>query len=302
MTCYRPVDAFRPLDGGAISFREIKNAREIKIKCGQCIGCRLERQEMWAVRCYAESKMHPVSSFVTLTYDDDHYPMHGSLNYRHFQLFMYRLRKKFGPVRFFMCGEYGEQLERPHYHALLFGLDFADKYVANSIRSTSVVYRSPTLERMWNHGFSSIGDVTFASARYCAAYTTKKVTGKMADDHYTRVDTRTGELVRVEPEFSRMSLKPGIGASWLEMYWKDLYSRGYDAVIINGRKTRIPRYFDKRMDTIRPLLMDEVEFDRALRGESHAEDRTRERLAVREAVEVARMSFDKQRKGVENAI
>ena len=37
--------------------------------------------------------MHMFNSFVTLTYDDDHLPEYNSLNYKHFQDFMKRLRK-----------------------------------------------------------------------------------------------------------------------------------------------------------------------------------------------------------------
>ncbi|QXP08592.1 MAG: replication initiator protein [Arizlama microvirus] len=251
---------------------------------------------MWAVRCYAESKCHAFNSFITLTYNEDNLPMHGSLKYKDFQRFMYRLRKKFGPVRFFMCGEYGENFDRPHYHALLFGLHFSDRVPANGLCSKDVVYRSESLEKLWPFGFSSIGEVNFATARYCATYCVKKVTGPLAEDHYKRVDTRTGEIVSVVPEFAHMSLRPGIGFNWLEQYWRDLYLRGYDAVIINGRKTRIPRYFDKKMDDIRPLLMDDVEFDRALRGMDRLEDRTFERLAVREQVEYARVNFNNERR------
>ena len=122
MACYKPIEAFKDLAGGPVRFHEFKNSRRVQLKCGQCIGCRLERQEMWAVRCYAESRCHARNSFITLTYSPENYPMHGSLTYQDFQKFMYRLRRKYGPVRFFMAGEYGEQLERPHYHALLFGL------------------------------------------------------------------------------------------------------------------------------------------------------------------------------------
>ena len=295
MACYRPVVAWKPLDGGAISFSEMKDCREIRIKCGQCIGCRLERREFWTIRCYLESKMHRDNCFVTLTYDEAHYPQYGSLCYRDFQLFAKRLRAKVGPFRFFMCGEYGDELDRPHYHALFFGLDFSDKYKCNSIRSSFAVYRSETLESCWTHGFSSIGDVSYASARYCAAYTTKKVTGDLADSYYSRVVSDTGEIVRLEPEFAHMSLRPGIGLPWLERYWKDLYTKGHNAVIVNGEKKRIPRYFDRKMDEIVPLLMDEVEFERYNESLKYSGDNTPDRLAVREQVELARVAFNKDR-------
>ena len=77
-----------------------------------------------AVRCMHEASMHMFNSFVTLTYDDNHLPEYNSLNYKHFQDFMKRLRKSNNGVRFYMCGEYGEDFSRPHYHALLFNCFF----------------------------------------------------------------------------------------------------------------------------------------------------------------------------------
>jgi hypothetical protein len=296
VTCYRPMDAWAPLDGGPISFSEIKDSREIRLKCGNCLGCRLERRDMWALRCYCESKMHRDNCFITLTYDDEHLPMHGSLCYRDFQLFMMRLRKRCGSgIRFFMCGEYGENFDRPHFHALLFGHRFDDITPANGVFSHSRCYRSETLEKLWTKGFSTVGEVTFASARYTAAYCVKKVTGPLAEEHYKRVDTRTGEIVTVTPEFAHMSLKPGIGFTYLEKYWRDMYMTGHNAVIVDGKKKKIPRYFDKRMDDLLPLFMDDIEFQRQLAAEPFAVDNTRERLQVREIVESARVKFEKSK-------
>ena len=56
--------------------------------------------------------MHMFNSFVTLTYDDDHLPEYNSLNYKHFQDFMKRLRKSHNGVRFYMCGEYGPIVDK----------------------------------------------------------------------------------------------------------------------------------------------------------------------------------------------
>lgn len=297
MPCYRPVSVFKPLAGGSVSFKEVRNCREIKIKCGQCIGCRIDKRDMWAVRCYAESKCHENNSFITLTYDEEHFPQHGSLSYRDWQLFAHRMRKKLGPFRFFVCGEYGEELSRPHFHALVFGLDFADKFKCNSVFSVDTVYRSPTLEKLWPFGFSTIGSVTFESARYCAAYICKKRSATNSGDYYSRVDPSTGEIVQLEPEFARMSLKPGIGAVWLERYWRDIYATGHGGVVINGTKHRAPVYFDKRMkDSADSLTYEEYRLSQELEAQKYALDNTPARLAVREAVAIGKRNFDNQRK------
>ena len=89
----------------------------------------MKRSREWAIRCVHEASLNDVNCFLTLTYDDDHVPAGLSLFYPDFQAFMKRLRARFSNVRvrFYMCGEYGDNFDRPHYHALLFGFDFLDK-------------------------------------------------------------------------------------------------------------------------------------------------------------------------------
>ena len=197
MPCYRPVTAFKPLEGGPIFFSEKKNCVEIKISCGQCIGCRIRKREEWAVRIYAESKMHKRNSFVTFTYDEEHVPDDYSLKYRDMQMLHKRMRKKWGPFRFFCAGEYGDQFGRPHYHAIYFGLDFDDKLKSNSVYAGTDVYESEELNGCWGKGRCVIGEVTYESSRYCAVYTTKRISGDLADSHYLRVSPITGEYVHV---------------------------------------------------------------------------------------------------------
>ena len=106
-----------------------KGVEVIKLPCGQCIGCRIDRTKQWAIRCIHESKLHNKNCFITLTFNDEHLDSAGSLQKRDFQLFMKRLRKRFpnDNIRYYHCGEYGEQLNRPHHHACLFNFDFPDK-------------------------------------------------------------------------------------------------------------------------------------------------------------------------------
>jgi len=290
VACFHPVCVWRTHEG-EIKFSEPRDYRDqLEIPCGQCVGCRLERSRQWAVRCMHETQMHQHSSFVTLTYDDEH--VSPSLHYPDFQDFMKRLRKKFGRVRFYMCGEYGEQFSRPHFHACLFGVFFRDRVPWKSLDSGSTLYRSATLEKLWPFGFSSVGDVTFESAAYVARYVMKKVTGDRADLHYLRVDTRTGEEISLVPEFNRMSLKPGVGADWFRKYLEEVIVR--DGVVVNGRVTRVPRYYDVMMEKIDGWVLDEIKFARLSKALAAAGDSTPERLAVRESVASARLKFKKR--------
>lgn len=285
MACYRPLTAWQ-LEDGTVVFRE-RGAilRELTLPCGRCVGCRLDRALEWSLRCMHEAQLHEFSSFVTLTYEDD--PI--SLRYRDFQLFMKRLRKAHGPVRFFMAGEYGEQLGRPHFHALLFGIFFADRSVFSQ-SGANTLYRSPELERLWPHGHSSIGDVTMESAGYVARYSLKKVTGSQAEQHYVRFHPYTGELVPVVPEFSRMSLRPGIGYGFYERYRSDMTGEKHDGVVLaGGRRVSTPKYYDKVLERNNPEMFDNIKQLRYDNREASVDDSS-DRLAVREYVQQAALA------------
>ena len=142
MPCFHPLRAFKT-SAGEVVFTE--HARydivtQLSLPCGQCSGCRLERSRQWAMRCVHEAAAYDCNAFITLTYDEENLPADGSLNYDHFQLFMKRLRKAIEPnkVRFYMCGEYGEENGRPHFHACLFGYDFPDKVMLSVLVLVSV--------------------------------------------------------------------------------------------------------------------------------------------------------------------
>lgn len=293
MPCYHPITAFQCVDGSIVFTDNLKRndvSRRLSLPCGRCVGCRLERSRQWAVRCMHEASLYDHNVFVTLTYDQEHLPEYNSLDYRHFQLFMKRLRKAFAPIniRFYMCGEYGEDFSRPHYHACLFNCFFPDRRRISSGGSGATLYRSDLLSSLWPYGFSSIGDVTFESAAYVARYVMKKVTGDAAESHYTTVDPETGEISRRVPEFNKMSLKPGIGAGWFDKYAKDVYPRDY--VVSRGTEAKPPRFYDKLLDKKFPDLVDEVKFLRYTDAQTRLEDESDERLRDREIVALSRVS------------
>lgn len=262
---------------------------ELEIPCGQCVGCRLERSRQWAMRCVHEAQMHENNCFITLTYDDDHLPVNGSLNKKHYQDFMKRLRKYLGDqkVRYFHCGEYGEKYLRPHYHAIIFGYDFPDKE-AYSQRNGNINYTSKTLTRLWSNGLAVIGDVTFESAAYVARYVMKKRTGEDAKAHYTRVIEDTGQVVQVEPEYTTMSRRPGIGSAWYEKFKSDAYPK--DFITLNGKKMRPPKAYDNTFEVEDPEGFEKMKIKRVKKAKENAQtdeqryERTLWRLREKETV------------------
>lgn len=284
MECYHPLTAFQ-LTNGSVVFAERGDVyRTLSLPCGQCIGCRLLRARTWAIRCMHEAACWERNVFITLTYENE--PENGDLCYRDFQLFMKRLRRQAKrPVRFFACGEYGEQFSRPHFHACLFNYDFVDKKRWSHTPLGHVVYTSPLLSSLWPFGFSTLGDVTLESAGYVARYCLKKVTGRDANAHYAMLNVETGELFNRTPEFAHMSLKPAIGSLWLGKWFTDVYPKG--KVLANGKKVKAPRYYDKIFQKLCPEAFELLQEQRYLDSLKNAPEKTQKRLDVKEQVTIA---------------
>lgn len=283
--------------------------RPIDLPCGRCVGCRDRRAREWALRCVHEAQMHTHNSFITLTYSPEDLPNDGGLRIGDFQRFCKRLRKRMGAFRFYHCGEYGEQNLRPHYHAILFGLDFHQDRV--QVQATPYPrFRSETLTEIWGLGHTDIGSVTYESAAYVARYVHKgsssgaRLQADSTDvvDKYTRVDPATGETWQVPPEYSTMSRggrggQGGIGAPWFRKYHGDVYPS--DQVVHNGRKFPVPRFYDEQFLTLQSNGSDESRRaaedvlkdikDARARVAGGSKENSSERLAVRERCAVARL-------------
>lgn len=230
--------------------------------------------------------MHEINVFVTLTYDDEHLPADGSLVKRDLQLFLKRLRKEHEPakLRYYACGEYGETTLRPHYHAILFGIDFADKRKHSVGKRGDDLFISETLDKIWGLGHCYIGRVTYKSAGYVARYCLKKVNGQKASDHYQ------GR----EPEFALMSLKPGIGATWFDKNNADVFPS--DFMVLEGKKVPPSRFYTDRFKDMDEAKHASIKAKRIERMRKYRKDLTPARLKVREEVTAARVKTYQQRK------
>lgn len=305
MPCTYPLTAYRLQGQTALGFNphDPRVVSQLSVPCSQCIMCRLGRACGNGIRCMHEASMYGPGGtdnmFLTLTYEDGKLPPFGTLVPRDVQLFIKRLRKAIYPAqcRFYGCGEYGEKLARPHYHLLIFGYRFADMSYWKKSGCGEKLYVSAQLRKLWPFGDHYIGAVTFASAAYVARYCLDVVNGDEGKEYYRIIDpatgrdvidSETGEIMRYCPQFSRMSLKPGIGASWLAKYRQQTFAHDY--IIIDGRKMPVPKYYDEILSRSDPEKLECLKLDRAIRAEASAAERTSERRIVHEAVKVASMN------------
>lgn len=267
MACHYPLQAFQPIQGGKLIFDPTKagDARPIEIRCGRCLGCRLARAKEWSVRLQHEQMMHDSSSFVTLTYADEHLPPHGALQYSDVQKFFRRLRKAGERFRYFVAGEYGSELRRPHYHVLLFGPSWTDRLPWHRSANGEMNFISERLTRLWGHGHTEVADVTPANIAYTARYCLEKAYSREDQSQYERgFDPATGEVIRVPSEFIRMSLKPGIGGNWYSEFSEDLH-RVDSAIARGGVRSGVPRYYQNRLRRLDAHRAEEIEVEREAR-------------------------------------
>lgn len=285
MPCFFPMQATFSLrdDGKKSLVFSNTNARLFKegvkpsgdnnltLPCGKCMGCRIERSRQWAIRCMHEAKCHEQNCFVTLTYAPEFLPEGGNLVRKHLQDFIKRLRNTFvgKSIRYYYCGEYGDKLDRPHYHLCLFGHDFSDKKQLSK-RNGNWIYTSEILSKLWPFGHASVGAFTYETAAYVARYVTKKICGDQSKEHY---GNKT-------PEFGGMSLKPGIGAKWFEKYGEtDVMP--HDNIIVKAKEAKVPRYYDILMERKDPERFVKIKEARKEFGKLVEFDNTADRLAVK---------------------
>ena len=207
---------------------------DVPVPCGKCPPCLVRRTDSWIFRIMQEEKHCETAYFVTLTYDDYHVPLSANgfmtLKKTDFQKFMKRLRfahpKGHTPIKYYACGEYGSQFQRPHYHVILLNAN-AD-FLQQSWRDADgfmlgEVYLDP---RPFDRG--AIG--------YTCGYMNKK---KIVPMHVR--DDR-------QKEFSLMSKKMGLSYLTPEIiaYHKADVTRTF-VTLDGGKRTALPRYYADRI-------------------------------------------------------
>lgn len=302
MACVSPLYGFLVPGEGPSGRRMVfkmphVGAEPTTVPCGRCVGCRIEYAREWAARCMHERQLHEFNSYVTLTYAPDCLPPGGTLVHRDFQLFMKRLRRRSPEFRvsFFMCGEYGERTRRPHYHAILFGVDFPDQRFYKENAQGDRLYRSALLDEIWQLGECLVGAVSYESAAYVARYLMARKSGIEARRYALEssvVDPDTGEVTPLLPEYCKSSLRPAIGKGWFDEWKGDLYPS--DFVVVQGKKLGVPRYYDKLLARERPELLEQLKAERKKKAERWEPEQRRDRREAREKVMKARLALSKR--------
>lgn len=243
MPCHQPIHAWQQPNKTITIGGVHKEARPLQLPCGKCLACRMDKARDWAIRCQLELQEHQTASFTTLTYDDQYLP--PTLQKRDLQLFLKRMRKG-GKLRFFASGEYGDTTYRPHYHAILYGVN---------------KNQNDRIETAWQKGHTRTHEVTPATIAYVAGYTVKKIRSQFDQQNdEERVDPETGEVYDWQQPFVQMSRKPGIGGEarkWAQS-WRSF-------AIQNGHTVPVPRFLHeayKKQAT--PIQLEELEYEKYL--------------------------------------
>lgn len=203
---------------------------KVPVPCGRCPPCKLRRVNSWVFRLLQQDLISSSSHFVTLTYAAHSVPMSANgfmtLRKSDFQLYMKRLRKlcPTAKLKYYAAGEYGGKTKRPHFHAIVFGVDDKEKfYTAWKIDGVPI-------------GIVDVGTVTGDSIAYTLKYIDKP--GYMRE--FSRDD-------RVR-EFPLMS--KGMGANYLTDEVKAFHKSDVSRMYITksgGHKIAMPRYYQQKI-------------------------------------------------------
>lgn len=232
----------------------------VLIPCGECVGCRLQKSRDWANRCMLELSDHKSAFFLTLTYDDNHlFDKNGnpwdnnpycepSVLKDHVRQFIRKLRDNGQNIRYFACGEYGDNTLRPHYHIIVFGLEIPDLKFYKKSGLNDIYYTSEYINSFWcsniksdpePYGYVIIGQVTWETCAYTARYCMKKINGTKIWELY--------KSLNINPEFVLMSTHPGIAHSYLDRAGPGILESSSIPISTKngGRKIGVPRYFKR---------------------------------------------------------
>lgn len=233
--------------------------------CGQCRRCRINRRRVTTCRIMLEGLEHKASSFVTLTVSPENFPTDGSVSIPVAQRFLKRVRearKRSGveptQFRYALVGEYGDVTGRPHYHAILFGVDPLEHL---SRKCSCSVCSS------WTLGHVHVGQLTAMSAAYVATYVVKGFTRREIPVLAQWKPQVSQGNTTVRREFFISSRRPGLGAAVaprIAEKLKTIMETGKLPVVprslrIGGQLWPVGRYLVSRTLSLVPPLLKELD-------------------------------------------
>lgn len=213
------------------------NPQGIAYGCGQCPNCKKSKSLEWSIRARHELITSKKAVFITLTYNnknlkreaakaENRFDRRGVLCQEDVQKFMKRLRKyyKQRTLRYFYCGEYGEKKWRPHYHMILFGVDYTE-------------VTEEGIGNIWTHGKADVSQqfVTDNAISYIVGYVKKKIPGRTQAYEKYEGNNRPKPYLRASQ---------GLGGEWSDIHI-DEWSRTLE-IAYKGYQVPVPRYYIKR--------------------------------------------------------
>lgn len=206
------------------------------LNCGKCIICRKRRSIELAARCVLHASLYERNAFLTLTHDESRPGYHNNFDYTEIQKFKKRLRQHVWRnhqqrIEVFNVHEYGKNGKK-HWHLIVFNYSPHQEPDSKGqpdcrlhTRSNGIgLYVSEALSRLWRYGFSTVGDISEASAMYAAQYLEK--------------DFRNGNITNVKRSHSKHS---GLAKPYFLKHYSQILLLGY--IPFSGRKLPVPRYF-----------------------------------------------------------
>lgn len=199
-----------------------------RFPCGWCSSCRIDRREMWTDRLVHESLMSKRGSvFLTLTYNQKCLPENRSLCRKDLTNFFKKLRinlhrkyKQDIKIKYYAVGEYGGKFGRPHYHAIITGLNY---------KLDSQVINDSWRVNGFRAGFCKVKPANHSNIRYTLGYIDKQ----------SSFDKKFFEKKGIESVFGTMS--KGIGYSFFQSHFFDIAKAG--GYYRKGRLRPMPRYY-----------------------------------------------------------
>lgn len=222
MRCINPFRMKNP------QFPEESDLEFIDCACGKCFPCLVNRRNAWLFRLTNEAISHDLTTFCTLTYDDDNLPKYGYVSRCDLQKFFKRLRH-YTKFSYYAIGEYGTTTFRPHYHFIGFfdGVTFDDV--------------STWVSLCWKYGFTSTYRANVKTINYILHYHVRPK-NPIPNDPYCRTFQTFSKRLGLQFLFDDNG---NIKQSVIDMVCNSDRRHVGD---IYGRHFILPRYYTKKIE------------------------------------------------------